>query len=386
MTISSTINRISYEGNGATLAFSVPFSFFDEDELQVIERTNATGIEIVKSLNNDYTVEGGGGADGSVIATIAPPATVSWTVLRRTKRTQEIDYTDNDPFPAETHERGLDRITMIAQDSANAVDRALRFPATDVATLNPEIPNSMARAGKYLAFDSGGLPIASAGPAGDSAIPVSSFAEMLLDDTDAAAARATMGLVIGTDVAPAGISGDFVGRVSAFVGLNAPSGWLLLDGSTIGNLGSGAEQVSEDYENLYALFWDSMADTEAVVSTGRGANAASDWLAGKTLKLPDLRGRTVVGTGTGTGLTARIHGGAGGTETHLLTAAQSGLPAHSHTYTRYGNGWVQGENNGSPNVWRDSSTQSTSTNVAANAAQAHPNMQPFLALSYIVKY
>ena len=105
MTISSTINRISYDGNGSTLEFGVPFTFFDDDELQVIERISATGVESIKSLNNDYTVQGGDGATGTVTAAIAPSPTVSWTILRRTKRTQAIDYTDNDPFPAETHER-----------------------------------------------------------------------------------------------------------------------------------------------------------------------------------------------------------------------------------------------------------------------------------------
>jgi hypothetical protein len=388
MTISSTINRISYEGNGVTLAFSVPFSFFDDDELQVIERVIATGAETVKSLNNDYAVQGGDGAAGSIIATIAPPSTVSWTVLRRTRRTQAIDFTDNDPFPAETHERGLDRLTMIAQDSANAVDRALRFPATDLTTLDPEVPNSMARAGKYLAFDSGGLPIASGGPTGNSAIPVSSFIEGLLDDADPAAARTTLGLVIGADVAPAGISGDFVGRVTAYVGTTPPPGWLPLNGDTIGNLSSGAAWESADYENLFILLWESMANAAAPVVPDRGVTASGDWGDGKTLKLPDLRGRAVLGTGSGADLTARSNGAIGGAETHTLTAAQSGLPAHNHAGLNGGSVvQIAGDNDDGIFV-RVTSGQNTTTgsNAAAGAAESHPNMPPFLALTYIVKY
>ena len=199
MTVTSTTNRVSYTGDGSTKDFAVPFEFFAEDELQVIERVIATGAETTKMLNSDYTVEDGSGATGTVKAITAPAATVSWTVVRSTKQTQEIDYTDNDPFPASTHEDGLDRATMIAQDSKADTDRALKFPVTDSESLSAEIPNSVLRASKFLAFDSSGLPIASAGPTGDSSIPVSSFIETLLDDADAAIARTTLGAISTED-------------------------------------------------------------------------------------------------------------------------------------------------------------------------------------------
>jgi microcystin-dependent protein len=45
---------------------------------------------------------------------------------------------------------------------------------------------------------------------------------------------------------------------------------------------------------------------------------------------PDLRGRFIVGSGAGSGLTSRSIGNTGGTETHTL--ATGNLPAHNHTF------------------------------------------------------
>lgn len=51
---------------------------------------------------------------------------------------------------------------------------------------------------------------------------------------------------------------------------------------------------------------------------------------GTHFNVPDLRGRVPVGVGTGAGLTARALAATGGEESHLLSAAESGVPAHTH--------------------------------------------------------
>lgn len=188
MTVTTTTKSVAYNGDGVTTSFPVPFQFFGNDELEVIERNETTGVETVKALTTDYTITGGAGATGTVIAVTAPPSGVSWTILRATKQKQETDYTDNDPFPAETHETGLDRVTMIAQDAEATVARAIRFSKTDADGLNAELPNAIVRANKFLGFDASGGVIAAVSA---DLTPVSSFIAPLL-----AAANSTDALAI----------------------------------------------------------------------------------------------------------------------------------------------------------------------------------------------
>lgn len=139
------------------------------------------------------------------------------------------------------------------------------------------------------------------------------------------------------------------GFTSPYVGTTAPSGFVLLDGKTIGDGSSGGtERANADCEDLFTLLWESMADAEAPVIGGRGASAAADWAAHKPITLPDARGRVIAAkdnlggsaasrlTAAGSGITASTLGTSGGTETHTLTAAETA--AHTHTGTAASDG------------------------------------------------
>lgn len=158
MTISDTDPKVTYVGNGSTTAFPVPFQFFGEDEIEVIERVIATGAETTKVLSTDYTVTGGDGATGTVTALTAPPATVQWVIKRATDQVQETDYVENDPFPAAAHEAGLDRVVAMVQDMQEELDRSLKFKVSDPANSLGEMPASPARANKVAGYDGDGKP------------------------------------------------------------------------------------------------------------------------------------------------------------------------------------------------------------------------------------
>jgi microcystin-dependent protein len=113
---------------------------------------------------------------------------------------------------------------------------------------------------------------------------------------------------------PTGATGIPTGTVNAYAGSTAPTDWLLCFGQAVSR------------STYSALF--------AVVSTTYGVGDGTT-----TFNLPDLRGRGIAGAdnmgGTDAGRLslANTLGTSGGSETVTLTAAQSGVPAHSHANT-----------------------------------------------------
>jgi len=98
---------------------------------------------------------------------------------------------------------------------------------------------------------------------------------------------------------PAGTLLDFAGPV-------APSGYLLCDGSSYS---------TTTYSGLF----------NAISYTWGGT--------GSSFNVPDLRGRTTIGAGSGTGLTLRALATYSGEETHVLVSGETPLVAHSHGFS-----------------------------------------------------
>lgn len=169
------------------------------------------------------------------------------------------------------------------------------------------------------------------------------------------------------------IYAGLTGTILPTVATSAPTGWLLCDGSAVSR---------STYANLYTL-----------VGNAFGAGDGST-----TFNLPDLRGRSVIGVGTGSGLSARTRGQTGGTETHQLAAGE--IPAHQHfmfntdvtlsaapnvTASQY----VPMENSTTNNSGYDINGNSNVATVGLTSntggSGSHNNMQPFMALSYIIR-
>jgi hypothetical protein len=158
MTVSSTTVKNSYSGNGSTTVFAYTYRIFADSDLQVIIRS-AAGTETTKTITTHYTVAGAGDANGGSVTFTpgnVPTATETVVLRREVPQTQAIDYIANDPFPAESHEEGLDRATMNIQQLQEEVDRSIKLSRTNTMTSTEFTVDAADRANKILAFDATG--------------------------------------------------------------------------------------------------------------------------------------------------------------------------------------------------------------------------------------
>lgn len=163
----------------------------------------------------------------------------------------------------------------------------------------------------------------------------------------------------------------------------ADTGWVMFDDGTIGNAASGATtRANADTEALFTLLWTNVSNTYAAVSGGRGASAAADYAANKTIALTKMLGRALGIAGAGSGLTSRALGFTVGTETHQLLEAE--MPSHNHTVTAW-NG-TSGSDGASVTIARWSAgTANNQTTSSKGSGTAHNNMQPTTFLNAMVK-
>lgn len=156
MTVSSETNRVSYSGNGSTVTFAVPFYFLANADLVVKRVVSATGVETTLALTTDYTVTGAGDEAGGEVTLLAAPTALQEVVIYRDPTpTQLTDYGSNDKFPAASHERALDKLTMIAQRTRELVERSFRLPDGYTGGASTQIPTP--DADTFLAWDEEGL-------------------------------------------------------------------------------------------------------------------------------------------------------------------------------------------------------------------------------------
>ena len=158
MTISTTIIKNSYSGNGSTSVFNYTFKISADSEMEVIIRSS-NGTETVKTLTTHFTLSGVGDAGGGAVTFTAGniPTSTETVILRRdTAQTQTMDLIDNDPMSAETIEDAHDKSIALIQELQEEIDRSIKLSRTNTMTSTEFTVDATNRANKILAFDSAG--------------------------------------------------------------------------------------------------------------------------------------------------------------------------------------------------------------------------------------
>ena len=173
----------------------------------------------------------------------------------------------------------------------------------------------------------------------------------------------------------------FLATIILFGGNFAPRGWAFCDGQLL--------PISQNS----ALF--------SILGTTYGGDGRT------TFALPDLRGRAPIGPRNGPGLSSYREGQRGGVQDVTLNITQ--MPSHNHIATSAstlsgqsapgdddalgaGLSIASGSSSGSeifsesaPNTIMNAGSVATTTTVQnQGGSQGHTNMQPFLAVNYII--
>jgi microcystin-dependent protein len=159
------------------------------------------------------------------------------------------------------------------------------------------------------------------------------------------------------------MSQSYIGEIRIFGGNFAPLDWALCD---------GAIQAIDQNQALFQL-----------IGTTYGGDGQT------TFALPDLRGRVPIHQGSNGGA-SYVPGERGGAETVTLTGNQ--MPVHTHALPATSDAATQASPAGAvPAAWSgDQYSNSPVTGAMAPAvgtaggSQAHENMLPVLALTYII--
>jgi microcystin-dependent protein len=163
------------------------------------------------------------------------------------------------------------------------------------------------------------------------------------------------------------MSSPYIGEIRMFGGNFAPAGWALCNGALM--------PISEN-DTLFQL-----------IGTTYGGDGQS------TFGLPDLQGRVPLHFGTGPGMSTYTLAEQGGVESVMLTMQQ--IPAHSHpiiaeddnTKTTATDPTNHLYGNTTPNqIYSNKigALQPMLTMVVAGGSQPHSNLQPLLAVTFII--
>ena len=160
LSISDTSPRVQYTATSGQTTFTVPFEFFADADLLVIN-TNAGGVDTTLTLATSpssatqYSVTGAGVSGGGSI-TLGAGATVNdkYTILRNLAVSRTSDFPVSGNFPIETLNTELDKIVAMIQQNERDFNFTVKAKAATSTAYGLTFPELVAN--KLLTVNSAG--------------------------------------------------------------------------------------------------------------------------------------------------------------------------------------------------------------------------------------
>ena len=153
--ITNVARRIVYTGSAGVGPYAFSFPVLVNTDIAVYKN------DVLLTLTTDYTVSiSGSTGTGSVTLVSAATGTDRITIVGARPIQRSTDFVTGGDFFANTLNTELDSEVIFVQQVAETAERSIKAPVTDPTSINMVLPNNTVRAGKTLAFDATGNPVA----------------------------------------------------------------------------------------------------------------------------------------------------------------------------------------------------------------------------------
>jgi hypothetical protein len=153
--ITNVARRVVYTGSAGVGPYAFSFPVIINTDIAVYKN------DVLLTLTTDYTVTiSGTTGQGSVTLVSAATGTDRITIVGARPIQRSTDFVTGGDFFANTLNTELDSETIFIQQVAETAERSIKAPVTDPTSINMVLPNNTTRAGRTLAFDSLGNPVA----------------------------------------------------------------------------------------------------------------------------------------------------------------------------------------------------------------------------------
>jgi len=153
--ITNVARRIVYTGSAGVGPYAFSFPIIVNTDIAVYKN------DAILTLTTDYTVTiSGTTGTGSVTLVSAATGSDRITIVGARPIQRSTDFVTGGDFFANTLNTELDSEVIFVQQVAETAERSIKAPVTDPTSINMTLPLNTVRAGRTLAFDATGNPVA----------------------------------------------------------------------------------------------------------------------------------------------------------------------------------------------------------------------------------